>query len=117
MAKDILETVHETARGLHAAGVMTDAAFHELSALTKGEPMGKTVEQITEAVTGYLTGYASAMPGNLDHIAGYTDWPARAQQLLDQRAGKVLDLMDTETLKAIADGKVDVQAIASSLKK
>lgn len=78
--------------------------------------MSKTIEQITEAVTGYLTGYASAMPGNLSHIAGYTDWPARAKQLIDQRAAKVLDLMDTETLKAIADGKVDVRTIAAAIK-
>lgn len=79
--------------------------------------MSKTVEQITDAVTGYLSGYAQAMPGNLAHIASYTDWPARAQQLLDQRAAKVLDLMDTETLMAIAAGKVDVQSIAAGLKK
>lgn len=77
----------------------------------------KTNDALNDAVRAYLIGYSQAMPQNLSHIAGYSDWPARARQLLDARAAKVLDLMDTETLQAIADGHVDVQAIAASLKK
>jgi len=69
---------------------------------------------IEQCLTDYLGGaFIRNRPENLALLREYPDWQRMAQLLLDQRATNVLNgLPDTE-LRAIAQGEVDINALAS----
>jgi len=69
--------------------------------------------QIEQNLTDYLSGaFIRNRPDNLALLQQYPDWQRMAQLLLDQRATKVLDGLPDEELRAIAQGDVDLNALA-----
>ena len=67
--------------------------------------------QTPNDVTAYLQGYAATNPEDFERACGRSDWPALAQRELDRRAARILELLDHETLAAIASGALDLQSI------
>jgi len=68
---------------------------------------------IEQNLTDYLGGaFIRNRPDNLALLQQYTGWQRMAQLLLDQRATKVLDGLPDEELRAIAQGDVDLNALA-----
>jgi len=69
--------------------------------------------QIEQNLTDTLGGaFIRNRPDNLALLQQYPDWQRMAQLLLDQRATKVLDGLPDEELRAIAQGDVDLNALA-----
>jgi len=68
---------------------------------------------IEQNLTDYLGGaFIRNRPDHLALLQQYTGWQRMAQLLLDQRATKVLDGLPDEELRAIAQGDVDLNALA-----
>jgi len=71
-------------------------------------------QQLEQNLTDYLGGaFIRSRPDNLALLQQYPSWQRMAQLLLDQRATKVLDGLPDEELRAIAQGDVDINALAS----
>jgi len=69
--------------------------------------------RIEQNLTDYLGGaFIRNQPDNLALLQQYTGWQRMAQRLLDQRATKVLESLPDEELRAIAQGDVDINALA-----
>lgn len=68
--------------------------------------------QLEENLFHFLTGYCRGRPDHLTGIIGYSHWQARAKNVLHWRAGELLERLDTETVAAIADGRIDIIQIA-----
>jgi len=68
---------------------------------------------IEQALTDYLgSTFIRNRPDNLALLRDYPHWQRMAQLLLDQRATQVLNGLPDAELRAIAQGEVDINAIA-----
>jgi len=69
--------------------------------------------QIEQNLTDYLGGaFIRNHPDNLALLRDYPHWQLMAQLRLDQRATKVLDGLPDAELRAIAQGKVNINELA-----
>jgi len=69
---------------------------------------------IEQRLTDYLGGaFIRNRPENLALLREYPDWQRMAQLLLDQRATNVLNGLPDAELRTIAQGEVDINALAS----
>jgi len=69
---------------------------------------------IEQSLTDYLGGaFIHNRPDHLALLREYPNWQRMAQLLLDQRATKVLDGLPDAELRAIAQGEVDINILAS----
>jgi len=69
---------------------------------------------IEQSLTDYLGGtFIRNRPDNLALLREYPDWPRMAQLLLDQRATTVLNGLPDAELRAIAQGEVNINDLAS----
>lgn len=62
-------------------------------------------------VSEVLGGYAKADLRGLLSLAESNDWRALAAWEATRRAARMLELFDDQTLKAIASGEIDMQAL------
>jgi|LNFM01.1.fsa_nt_gb hypothetical protein len=62
-------------------------------------------------VSEVLGGYAKANPESLLRMAESNDWRALAVWEATRRAARLLELFDDQTLKSIAAGEIDMQAL------
>jgi len=68
---------------------------------------------IEQSLTDYLGGaFIRNRPDNLALLRDYPHWQRMAQLLLDQRATNVLNGLPDAELRAIAQGKVDINDLA-----
>jgi len=63
----------------------------------------------------YLRGYVRRHPANLQQLRQYRRWPEMARAALDRRASGLLDVLPDGVLQAIAEGELDVNALAQHL--
>jgi len=69
---------------------------------------------IEQNLTDYLGGaFIRNRPDNLALLREYPDWQRMAQLLLDQRATQVLNGLPDAELRAIAQGNVNINDMAS----
>ena len=68
--------------------------------------------EITEGLFHQLTGYGRGRPEHLERLIAYPRWRERAEAELERRATELIESLDTETLAAVADGSVDIHAVA-----
>jgi hypothetical protein len=72
----------------------------------------RTPEALVAALTDYLTGYGRHRPDDLENLMAYAHWQQAAQRELERRATEVITALDSETLTAIAQGKICVEHVA-----
>ena len=63
------------------------------------------------AATGILRGFGRHNGAALQPLGAFTDWPRIARAELERRATNIVQTLDDETLRAIADGTVDFSAL------
>ncbi|WP_434038796.1 hypothetical protein ACIRUF_00070 (plasmid) [Pseudomonas aeruginosa] len=63
-----------------------------------------------ETVTEVLRGYGRANESALASLLGVSDWQRIARQELERRATSIVQMLDDESLEAIASGTLDMQA-------
>ena len=66
------------------------------------------MEKVASEVLG---GYGKADPESLLRMAESNDWRALAVWEATRRAARLLELFDDQTLKSIAAGEIDMQAL------
>lgn len=57
-----------------------------------------------------LRGYAHADPASLAALQQLDNWPDIARREIERRATRIIEALDDETLRAIAEGTVDFNA-------
>jgi hypothetical protein len=68
------------------------------------------VNQAWESLLEVLKGYGRRDTAALDQLAQIPVWQRVAQAELERRATSIVQVLDDETLRAIASGKIDFQA-------
>lgn len=63
--------------------------------------------QAESAVMDLLRGFGRGNEAVLDQLAGVPDWPRLARAELERRATIIVQSLDDDTLRAIADGAID----------
>ena len=69
-------------------------------------------DQLEENLFHFLSGYGRGRLDHLTEVIGYQHWQVRAQYELDSRTVGLLESLDTETVAAIAKGRIDIIVIA-----
>lgn len=73
--------------------------------------MSSTAENITD----YLSGFVRNNPAGKELVETYPDWARLAQNELDRRAAKLLEVFGAEELQAIASGRVSLPDLVINL--
>ncbi|SFF14587.1 hypothetical protein [Paracidovorax wautersii] len=68
-----------------------------------------------DKIADYLTGYTRNNPAGKELIETYPDWARLAQNELDRRAAKLLEVFGAEELQAIASGQASLPDIVINL--
>jgi len=68
---------------------------------------------VEKSITDYLSGYARHT--DLGQVINYPNWQSMAQQELDRRASKLLEVLPNEELQAIAEGRVSLPDLAKRI--
>ncbi|SAI46768.1 Uncharacterised protein [Bordetella ansorpii] len=96
----------------YLAGMVDHYRGDEPGTTDQGTSMDNTSEQ---QLMDYLRGYARSNPANLHQLREYMHWPAMARAERDKRASRLLDVLPDDLLHAIAEGELDVNAVARRL--
>ncbi len=73
------------------------------------------LETLKPHVKNVLTGYGQRDPRVLQPLADYADWQTQAQLEIARRATRLLDSLHIEELTAVAQGEVDIAALAGEV--
>ncbi|MDR2188755.1 MAG: cytochrome P450 [Azonexus sp.] len=68
-----------------------------------------------QTLLDYLGGYIRTHPAVREHIINHPDWQRLAQQELDRRAARFLDILPEAELQAIATGQVNLPNLVKTL--
>ncbi len=63
----------------------------------------------------FLSGYVQGCPEHLDQVLRYPYWQETAKAEVERRILRLMESFDLETVAAIAEGRVDVLAVAKQL--
>lgn len=70
-----------------------------------------TVSNSSANAMDILRGFGRRNEAALERLATFTDWPRIASAEMGRRATTIVQTLDDETLRAIADGTLDFSAL------
>jgi hypothetical protein len=75
----------------------------------------RSTDDIQDGLLHFLSGYVQGCPEHLDQVLRYPHWQERAKAEVERRIIRLMESFDLETVVAIAEGRVDVLAVAKQL--
>lgn len=75
----------------------------------------RSTDDIQDGLLHFLSGYVQGCPEHLDQVLRYPHWQERAKAEVERQITQIIASLDLETVAAIAEGRVDVHAVATRL--
>lgn len=72
-------------------------------------------QDLAEGLFHFLGGYVQGCPEPLAQVLRYPYWQERAKAEVERQITQIIASLDLETVAAIAEGRVDVHAVATRL--
>ncbi len=72
-------------------------------------------QTLAEGLFHFLSGYVRGCPEHLAQVLRYPHWQERAKAEVEHQITQIIESLDLETVAAIAEGRVDVPAVATRL--
>jgi hypothetical protein len=75
----------------------------------------QTIAQIEASLIARLTGYLDHDPARREQMQNFPDWQRLARQERERRATRFIEALPDDALDAIAQGKIDLVALAGKI--